>query len=118
MAWPRLLITIIIVVPILCLKDKNIVFLGVDLQDTEKNALDFLAEFNVSYPDGRDASGRIAVDYGVWGIPERFFIDPQGRITYKHIDGIRAVTVAAKLEDELRGMVTAQEGRGEVQSVR
>jgi hypothetical protein len=57
MAWPRLLITIIIVVPILCLKDKNIVFLGVDLQDTEKNALDFLAEFNVSYPDGCEPTG-------------------------------------------------------------
>jgi len=100
------------------LKDKNIVFLGVDLQDTEKNALDFLKEFNVTYPNGHDASGKVAVDYGVWGIPESFFIDPQGRITYKHVGGIRAATVAAKLEEALRGILTAQEGKGGVQSVR
>ncbi|HET8563580.1 MAG TPA: TlpA disulfide reductase family protein [Candidatus Binatia bacterium] len=100
------------------LKDKNMVFLGVDLQDTEKNAIDFLKEFNVTYPNGQDTSGKIAVDYGVWGIPESFFIDPQGRITYKHVGGIRAATVAAKLDEALRGIVTAQEGKGEVQSVR
>ena len=53
----------------------------------------FLKEFNVTYPNGRDESGKIAVDYGTWGIPESFFIDPQGRITYKHVGGIRAALV-------------------------
>lgn len=100
------------------LKDKNIVFLGIDLQDSERNAIDFLKEYNVTYPNGQDASGKIAVDYGVWGIPESFFIDPQGQITYKHVGGIRAATVSAKLEEARRGIVTAQEGKGEVQSVR
>lgn len=52
------------------LRDKNMVFLGVALQDTEKNSRAFLKEFNISYPNGQDESRKIAVDYGVWGIPE------------------------------------------------
>ena len=63
-------------------------------------------------------SGKIAVDYGVWGVPESFFIDPQGRITYKHVGGINAKTATAKLDEALRGIVTAKEGQGETQSVR
>ncbi len=99
-------------------KDKNMVFIGVALQDIEKDSRAFLEEFGVTYPNGRDESGKIAVDYGVWGIPESFFIDPHGRITYKHVGGIRAALVISKLEEAAKGILSAQEGRGEFQSVR
>jgi cytochrome c biogenesis protein CcmG/thiol:disulfide interchange protein DsbE len=99
-------------------KADNVVYVGVALQDTDENARAFLKEFDVSYPNGRDESGKIAVDYGVWGIPESFFIDPQGRITYKHTGGIRAALVESKLAEALNGIVTAQEGKGEYQQVR
>ena len=99
-------------------KDKNMVFLGVALQDTDKNSLEFLKEFNVSYPNGKDEAGKIAVDYGTWGIPESFFIDPQGRITYKHVGGIRAALVLTKLEEAAKGIASAQEGKADYQSVR
>ncbi len=99
-------------------KDKNLVFLGVALQDTEKDSRAFLEEFKITYPNGRDESGKIGVDYGTWGIPESFFIDPQGHITYKHVGGIRAATVLAKLEEAAKGIVTAQEGKGDVTPVR
>jgi cytochrome c biogenesis protein CcmG, thiol:disulfide interchange protein DsbE len=100
------------------LKDKDLVFLGVALQDPEKDSRAFLEEFNVTYANGRDDSGKIAVDYGVWGIPESFFIDPQGRITYKHVGGIGAALVAAKLDEASREIVSAQEGRQEYQTIR
>jgi cytochrome c biogenesis protein CcmG/thiol:disulfide interchange protein DsbE len=99
-------------------KDKNMVFIGVALQDTDKNSLEFLKEFEVTYPNGKDESGKIAVDYGTWGIPESFFIDPQGRITYKHVGGIRAALVLAKLEEAANSIASAQEGRGDYQSIR
>jgi len=99
-------------------KDKNLVFLGVALQDTEKDSRAFLQEFKITYPNGRDESGKIGVDYGTWGIPESFFIDPQGRITYKHVGGIRAALVIAKLEDAAKGILSAQEGKGDVTPVR
>ncbi len=100
------------------IKDKNMVFIGVAVQDNEKDSRAFLQEFGVTYPNGRDDSGKIAVDYGVWGVPESFFIDPQGRITYKHVGGINGKTATAKLDEALRGIVTAKEGQGETQSVR
>jgi cytochrome c biogenesis protein CcmG/thiol:disulfide interchange protein DsbE len=99
-------------------KDQNMIFVGVALQDTDENSRAFLKEFNVTYPNGRDESGKIAVDYGVWGIPESFFIDPQGRITYKHVGAIRAAIVTSKLEEALNGVVSASEGRGDYQAVR
>jgi cytochrome c biogenesis protein CcmG/thiol:disulfide interchange protein DsbE len=95
-----------------------VIFIGVALQDTDQASLEFLKEFEVTYPNGKDESGKIAIDYGVWGIPESFFIDPQGRITYKHVGAIRAVMVTEKLLEAQQGLVSAKEGRGEFQSVR
>lgn len=100
------------------LKETDVVFVGVNMQDTEENALAYLREFNVTYPNGRDPSGKIAIDYGVWGIPETFFIDPQGRITYKHVGSLGQAVVAAKLDEARRGIVSAKEGKGEQVSIK
>jgi len=99
------------------IKGKNMVFVGVALQDTDKDSRAFLQEFNVTYPNGRDTAGKIGVDFGVWGVPESFFLDPQGRITYKHVGGISAALALAKLQQAERGIVTPKEGQGESQSV-
>lgn len=99
-------------------KDQDIVFLGVDIQDSEEAALAFIGEFNITYPNGRDASGKIAIDYGVWGIPETFFIDPDGRITYKHVGSLGPTIIAAKLDEAKRRIVTAKEGKGSYQPIR
>jgi cytochrome c biogenesis protein CcmG/thiol:disulfide interchange protein DsbE len=99
-------------------KDQNMIFVGVALQDSDENSRQFLKEFNVTYPNGKDESGKIAVDYGTWGIPESFFIDPQGQITYKHVGGIRASWVVTKITEASKSIVSVQEGKGDFQSVR
>ena len=99
-------------------RDKNIVFLGIDIQDTEKEAFAFLKEFQITYPNGRDVSGKISIDYGVWGIPETFLIDPEGRITYKHVGGLGSPIIVAKLDEARRGLISAREGKGAYQSIR
>jgi cytochrome c biogenesis protein CcmG/thiol:disulfide interchange protein DsbE len=100
------------------IKHRDMIFLGIALQDREQDARAFLDEFNITYANGLDDSGKIAVDYGVWGIPESFFIDPQGRITYKHVGGIRAAMVSAKLEEAAQGIVSAREGKDTYQPIR
>jgi cytochrome c biogenesis protein CcmG/thiol:disulfide interchange protein DsbE len=35
-----------------------------------------------------DIDGRVGIDYGVYGVPETFLIDGEGRIRYKHIGPI------------------------------
>ncbi|MEX0806889.1 MAG: TlpA disulfide reductase family protein [Candidatus Binatia bacterium] len=99
-------------------KDRGVVFLGVNIQDKEEDARGFLKEFGITYPNGRDSSGKIAIDYGVWGIPETFFIDGQGRITYKHAGALGVPLITAKLDQALLGIVSAEEGKGEYRSVR
>ena len=34
---------------------------------------------------GADRSGRVAIDWGVYGVPETYIIDAEGRIAYKHV---------------------------------
>ncbi len=99
-------------------KEQDIVFLGIDIQDTDEEARAYLKEFSISYANGRDLSGKVAVDFGVWGIPETFFIDPQGRITYKHVGSLGSTLVINKLDEARRGIVSASEGKGSYQSVR
>jgi hypothetical protein len=48
----------------------------------------------------------------------REFIDPQGRITYKHVGGIRAALVNTKLEEAARSIVSAKEGKDDYQPIR
>ncbi len=99
-------------------KDQDIVFLGVNIQDKEADALAFIKEFGITFPNGRDATGRIAADYGVWGIPETFFIDTEGRITYQHVGSLGWPTITAKLDEAQRSLVSASEGRGSYQPIR
>ncbi|MFZ1058438.1 MAG: TlpA disulfide reductase family protein, partial [Candidatus Rokuibacteriota bacterium] len=93
-------------------------FLGINMQDREEAAREFLREFGVTYPNGIDGGNRIAIDYGVWGIPETFFLDRNGRITYKHIGALGAETIHAKLEEARQGVQSRREGKGEYRSIR
>jgi len=99
-------------------RDRDVVFVGVDIQDKEEDARAFLRDFRITYPNVRDTSGKVAIDYGVWGIPETFIIDRDGRITYKHVGALGRATVSAKIEEALRGVVSTSEGRGEYGATR
>jgi len=99
-------------------KSDDVVFLGANIQDKEPDARAFLQQFRISYPNGWDPAGRIAVDYGVWGIPETFFIDPQGTITYKHVGVLGRPVVIAKLDEARRRVVSTEEGKGAYQAIR
>jgi cytochrome c biogenesis protein CcmG/thiol:disulfide interchange protein DsbE len=61
-------------------KDKGIVFVGVDYLDQEPSAKAYLQKFGVSYPNGPDLAGKISQRYAIRGVPETFFINPDGKI--------------------------------------
>lgn len=69
-------------------KDQNVIFLGLDIWDTEKDARAYMREFNITFPNAIDERGSTAVEYGVTGIPETYFITPDGRISRKVIGAI------------------------------
>ncbi len=98
-------------------RDQDVVFVGVNIQDEEPAARAFLEEFGITYPNVVDRGHRVAIDYGIWGIPETFFIDREGRITYKHVGALGWETITAKLDEALAGVVSATEGRGDYRPV-
>ena len=54
--------------------------LGVDAIDVTSDALDFVGEFDLSYPMLKDSDEEVYPDYGVVQFPETFVIDTEGRI--------------------------------------
>ena len=64
-------------------RDRGVEFVGVNLWDNAGDAEVFLQHQGHDYPNGIDEGGKIAISYGVRGIPEKFFIDREGRIVRK-----------------------------------
>ena len=82
-------------------QDRPVEFVGVDIWDDPRGARDYLEQFQVPYPNGVDAQGSIAIDYGVRGIPEKFFVGPDGTIVKKFVGPIKAADLRAVLDDLL-----------------
>ena len=61
-------------------QENGIVFIGLDYLDQEPAAKAYLEEFDVSYPNGPDLQSRAARRYGIKGVPETYFITPEGKI--------------------------------------
>ena len=64
-------------------RERGVEFVGVNLWDNAGDADAFVQQQDHEYPNGVDEEGRIAISYGVRGIPEKFFIDRDGRIVRK-----------------------------------
>lgn len=69
---------------------------GLNYKDRPEDAEKWLDDMGDPYTrTGADIDGRVAIEWGVYGVPETFVIDRQGRIAYKHIG-----PVTPKLLDE------------------
>lgn len=55
-----------------------------------------------SYPSVLDPRTRTAIDYGLYGVPETFFIGRDGRVAYKHIGPVTTGLLVQKLDSLLR----------------
>ena len=63
------------------LADEGITILGVNYKDQPDKALGFLAELGNPYgAAGADPEGRMALDWGLYGVPETYVIDGEGKI--------------------------------------
>ena len=61
-------------------KERDVVFLGIAMSDTMKDAGDFADAAGVTYPLALDTTNEIARDYEVLGLPTTFLIDKDGAI--------------------------------------
>jgi cytochrome c biogenesis protein CcmG, thiol:disulfide interchange protein DsbE len=67
--------------------------IGLDWKDTDEEARAWLTQLGNPYQAvAVDRSGRAAIDWGVYGAPETFLVNPQGIVVYKHIGALTADT--------------------------
>ncbi len=64
----------------------QIPIIGIDWNDEEGDARDWLDQLGNPYSAvGVDRDGRVAIDWGVYGAPESFLINPSGQVVYKQV---------------------------------
>ena len=63
----------------------QVIFLGVAWTDTEKKSLEYLAKFDITYPNGPDLGTRISQAYRISGVPETYIIDKDGQLALTKI---------------------------------
>ncbi len=82
-------------------RDRGVEFVGINLWDDPGDAELFLLQQGHEYPNGVDEGGKIAISYGVRGIPEKFFIDADGAIVRKFSGPMTADRLRLILESML-----------------
>ena len=80
-------------------RDRGVEFVGIAIWDSEGSVLDFIELHGIEYVNAIDASGLTAVDFGVTGIPEKFFINTEGEIVRKVIGPNTRETLDSILTD-------------------
>ena len=86
---------------------------GMNYKDQPADARRWLARNGNPYDEIIvDAQGRTAIDFGVYGVPETFLIDAEGRIRYKLTGALSIQT----LQDQLLPAIAALENNGQPSS--
>ena len=70
-------------------------FVSVNIQDEVSDILNYQKEFSLSFPVVADRSGKISLDFGVYGTPETFFVDPKGIVRHRVAGDVDRDTILA-----------------------
>lgn len=76
----------------------DVQFIGVLYQDARDTGLKYVNDNGVVWPTASDDDGRVAFAYGVFGIPETYFIDGSGVIQGRHIGPIDESTLVTAID--------------------
>jgi len=92
---------------------------GLNYKDQPDDAAKWLDSLGDPYTrTGADISGRVAIDWGVYGVPETFVIGADGRVAYKHIGPVSEEALTGTilpLVEELRRQADGDNALGDGQ---
>lgn len=88
--------------------DDRVAVLGVVYQDSRSNARRFMERLGGDWPGLLDPGSRVAISYGVYGVPETYFLTPGGRVAKKHVGPVDWQLVRSTVDSLLAA------GRGEL----
>jgi cytochrome c biogenesis protein CcmG, thiol:disulfide interchange protein DsbE len=73
------------------LAEEGVPIFGINYKDPPDKAKAWLAELGNPFEKiGADRNGRVGIEWGVYGVPETFVVDAQGRIRHRHVGPIQA----------------------------
>lgn len=86
------------------LQEEGVTILGVNYKDKPEAALGFLAELGNPYAAvGADESGRMGIDWGLYGVPETFVIDGAGKVVLRFPGPISERVLDSEIRAAIRG---------------
>lgn len=98
-------------------RDAPVSFVGVVYQDEPDQAIDFLNGFGRA--EGThyviDPESRVAIDFGVFGVPETFFLSPDGTIMAKKTGPLSPFEISSTIDTLLRGETPGDLNEGQTQ---
>lgn len=80
----------------------RVTMLGLDFQDKVSDGETFVGRFGVGYPSFSDPKGRIGIDWGVFGVPETYFLRPDGSLLHKHYGGLTPAVMDKQIAELLK----------------
>ena len=67
-------------------ENEKVKIVGINYKDRSEKTLEWLKKLGNPYSSvAEDKNGRIAIDWGVYGIPETFIVGPKKKILYRHV---------------------------------
>jgi len=83
--------------------EEGVVIDAIAYKDKPQDTARFLAQLGNPFARvGKDADGRVAIDWGVYGVPETYVVDAQGHIRYRHVGPLMPHDVEEKILPMLR----------------
>lgn len=83
-------------------QDKRVRLVGLNYKDAPEQALSFLKGLGNPYAAiGTDRSGRAGIEWGVYGVPETFIVNAQGKIVYKFVGPLSDESLAKQFMPEV-----------------
>jgi cytochrome c biogenesis protein CcmG/thiol:disulfide interchange protein DsbE len=83
-------------------RERGVVFVGVNFEDSEEAALDYAAEQGGDWPLVSDPGSRTAIAFGVFGVPETFVIAADGTIVAKEIGAVSYEWLTEEIDAAVR----------------
>ena len=84
-------------------RDQDVVFIGVNTDDTDVTAREYIQKYGLTYPHGPDRGERMEESFGFTGIPETFIINADGEIMRHFISSPGEGELRRAIEDALQG---------------
>jgi thiol-disulfide isomerase/thioredoxin len=74
---------------------------GIDTQDDQASAQEFIDEYDLTYPQLHDGSGDYADELKTTGVPENYLIDPQGNVAVSIRGPVDAQALTEVIQPEI-----------------